>query len=194
MPNEGLIYFKDGELVAEHGQARVYKMNDQLFLEIGQGHTLWALETELEDYMNQLQDYPRGNCLEIGLGLGVASRYLLTFPKVKHLTTVEINPDVVAVHKKIKDSDRGHKLDYNPKKHRILNADGLEYAYQTNQRYDFIFIDCYDRIDEDSLPLIADMTNACARILTRKGRMMGWVDKYTPEPYYSTFVKIFDQH
>lgn len=194
MPEDGLIYFRDGKLLVEHGLARVYKMNNELFLEIGQGHTLWARESELEDYMNQLQDFPRGNCLEIGLGLGVVSRYLLTFPKVKHLTTVEINPDVIEVHKKIDEEERGYKLDYNPSQHRILNADGISYAYQTNQRYDFIFIDCYDRIDEDTLPLIADMTNACSRILTRTGRMMGWVDKHTPEPYYSVFVNIFNQY
>jgi len=194
MLEEGLIYFRDGKLIAEYGQSRVYRMDDELFLEIGQGHTLWAREAELEDYMNQLQDFPRGNCLEVGLGLGVVSRYLLTFPKVKHLTTVEINSDVIEVHKKIDEAHRKYKLDYKPERHRILNVDGISYAYQTNQRYDFIFIDCYDRIDEDTLPIIADMTNACSRILTRTGRMMGWVDKHTPEPYYSVFVNIFNQY
>lgn len=193
MDNKSVLYFRDGDLVAEHGNAKVYKMNNELFLEIGPGHTLWASESEIHDYMQQLQDYPKGNCLEIGLGLGVVSRYLLTFPLVKHLTTVEINPDVIAVHSKIKDEDRNVDIEYNSSKHLILNSGGIEYAYQTKKMYDFIFIDCYDRIDEDTIPVIADMATACGRLLTRNGKMMGWLDKYTPEPFYSMFQKIFDQ-
>jgi spermidine synthase len=194
MNNKGLIYFKDGQIISEYGNAKVYKMNNELFLEIGPGHTLWASESELQEYMHQLEDFPRGRCLEIGLGLGVVSRYLLTFPAVSHLTTVELNSEVIAVHNKIKESDRGLDLGYSPEKHRILNANGIEYAYRTKQKYDFIFIDCYDRIDDDTLPLIADMTTACSRLLNRNGRMMGWLDVHTPEPFYSIFQKIFDQY
>jgi len=187
---DGLIYFVDGELVAEHGEAHVYKMNEELFLEIGPGHTLWALESELKDYIVQLDDLPKGRYLEIGLGLGVVSRYLLTFLQVEHLTTVEVNPDVVAVHAKIKEEDRMPELGYDPERHRILNADGILYAYQTKQRYDFIFIDCYDHIDEETLPLIADMYAACSRILKPGGKITAWLDKYTPEPYYTAFERI----
>jgi len=194
MADKGLIYFEDGELVAEYGEAKVYKMNNELFLEIGPGHTLWALESELQDYVDQLIDYPRGQCLEIGLGLGIVSRYLLTFPKVTNLTTLEINSDVVGVHKKIDESDRGLSLAYDSERHKILNADGLAYAYQTKKRYDFIFIDCYDRIDEETLPLIADMIQACSRLLNRNGRMLGWLDKHTPEPYFSIFQQLFEQY
>jgi spermidine synthase len=190
MTDQGLIYFKDGKVVAESGEAKVYKMSGQLFLEIGPGHTLWALETELQDYMAQLEDRPRGRCLEIGLGLGVVSRYLLTFPRVEHLTTIEINQDVINVHKLIKNKDRGVSLDYNPDKHRVLCAEGISYAYQTKQRYDFIFIDCYDRIDEETLPVIADMYAACSRIVKPGGEIMSWLDKHTPEPYYEAFERI----
>jgi spermidine synthase len=194
MADEGIIYFQDGELVAEHGKAKVYKMNGELFLEIGPGHTLWAMESELGDYIDQLQDLPKGNVLEIGLGLGVISRYMLTFPKVEHVTTIEIESDVIEVHKKIPEEIRGAKMDYNPKRHRILNADGLSYAYQTRKRYDFIFIDCYDRIDEETLPMIADMTAACSRLLPPKGIMMGWLDKSSPVEHFDIFQKIFDQY
>lgn len=191
MEKDSLIYFQSGKLVASSGNARVYKMEGKLYLEIGKGHTLWTLEDEMPDYIDQLKDYPRGNVLEIGLGLGVVSRYLLSFPKVNNLTTIEINADVIAVHEKIKESDRHYKFDYNPNRHLILNADGLAYAYQTNKKYDFIFIDCYDRIDEETLPIISDMVTACSRILKKDGRMMGWLDKYTSEPYYSTFINLF---
>lgn len=191
MENLGLIYFKDGEVVAGSGEVKVYKMNDELFLEIGPGHTLWALESEFKDYVEQLEDFPRGRCLEVGLGLGVASRYILSFPKVKHLTTVEKNSDVIKAHEKILESDRKYQLNYDPDKHRILHTDGLEYAYVTKQRYDFIFIDCYDRIDEETLPFIADLVQACSRILKPGGKIIGWLDKYTPETYERKFKKLF---
>ena len=194
MHNEdSLVYFEDGKVIAKSGKAKIYKTSYDLFLEIGPGHNLWALESEYEDYLWQLQDFPRGHCLEIGLGLGVASRYILTFPRVEHLTTVEINEDVINVHKKIKDVNRKYCLDYNSEKHRILKANGIEYAYQTKQRYDFIFIDCYDRIDEDTLPFIADMVMACSKILKPNGKMVGWLDKHTPETFVGIFHRLFEQ-
>ena len=52
----GLIYFRDGKVIAASGEARIYSMNKELFLEIGTGHSLWALESELPDYVWQLQD------------------------------------------------------------------------------------------------------------------------------------------
>lgn len=182
--SEGLVYFRDGELLAESGEARIYKMNGELFLEKGPGHNLWALESELQDYMEQLSDWPRGDCLEIGLGLGVASRYLLSFPRVKSLTTVEIDKDVVKVQKAanpIKDD-----------RHTIINADGLYYAYLTKKEFDFIFLDFYAHIDEDTLPAIADMAVACKRILKEDGKMMGWLDKHTPGDFASVFFDIFN--
>jgi len=194
MKDKGLIYFQDGVVVAEQGQAKVYKMNGELFLEIGPGHTLCAAESELPEYMNQIADFPKGNCLEIGLGLGTVSRYLLTFPSVQHLTTVENNSDVIKVHSMVKEEDRSINISYSPEKHKILHADGIEYAYQTRKKYDFIFMDCYNSIDDETLPLIADMAIACSRILTRGGKMIGWVDKYTHGDYYSIFQKIFDQY
>jgi spermidine synthase len=181
---DGLIYFRDGELVAESGDARIYKMNDKLFLEKGKGHTLWALEDELADYILQLESWPKGNCLEIGLGLGVASKYILSFPKVKSLTTIEIDEDVIAVQKLADpiDDDR----------HLILNAHGLYYAYETKRLYDFIFLDFYDVIDEETLPIIADMAVACERILKRGGRIIGWLDKHTPGDHAAIFMSLFE--
>lgn len=194
MGTNSLVYFEDGVVVAESGEAKVYKMLDDLFLEIGPGHNLWALESEFKDYVWQLKDYPRGRCLEIGLGLGVASRYMLTFPKVERLTTIEINKDIINVHKKIKNADRKFCLDYTSEKHRILKANGIEYAYQTRQRYDFIFVDCYNGIDEDTLPFIADMAIACSKTLKPDGKMIGWLDKYTPEEFVGIFHQIFEQN
>jgi len=189
---KGLIYFEAGDLIAESGEARVYKHNNDLFLEIGPGHNLWALESELSDYIWQLGDRPRGSCLEIGLGLGVASKYILSLPRIRSLTTVEINKDVVVVHEKLKPED--YSFDFNlfpEKRHTILNADGLIYMYETKQKFDFVFIDCYSIIDEDTLPMIADMAIAAKRVLNDDGEIMGWFDKATPEEFVKMFYKLF---
>jgi len=189
----GLIYFQDGELVAESGEARVYLMNGELFLEIGPGHTLWALQSELTDYIEQLKDYPNGDVLEIGLGLGVASRYILTFNKVASLTTVELNDDVIEVHNQIRDhlyTPEDEKV-IDGKQHVVLNVDGLEYLFTTKYSYDFIFLDFYDRIDEDTLPLIKDMVNGCRRVLRPGGMAIGWLDPYTPDEFAKEFENIF---
>ena len=180
---EGLIYFQDGDLVAESGAVRVYNMNGKLFLEKGVGHTLWTFEDELEDYVHQLEDWPRGDCLEIGLGLGIASRYLLTFPRVKSLTTVEIDEDVIRA------QEMANPID-DPR-HLILNANGLYYAYETKQMFDFIFLDFYDVIDADTLPVIADMVAACNRVLKSDGKMIGWLDKHTDGDNAAVFMSLF---
>jgi len=182
--DSGLIYFQDGKLVAQNGEVKVYEMNEELFLEKGSGHNLWALESELEEYILQLGSWPKGNCLEIGLGLGVASKYLLTFPKVKSLTTIELDEDVVIVQKQV------NPIEDN--RHLILNANGLYYTYQTKKTFDFIFLDFYSHIDEDTLPQIADMVEACRRVLKRKGKIIGWLDRYTPEKYAKIFMSIFE--
>jgi len=165
-------------------------MNDELFLEIGSGHNLWALESELADYVEQLQDRPRGHCLEIGLGLGVASKYILSFPKVDSLTTVEINKDVIAVQQQanpVVDKWGYYSTDH----HVVLNCDGLEFMYVTKNTYDFIFIDCYSEISEDTLPIIQDMVQAGKNILKPGGTIMGWFDPYTPDDFVDRFYNLF---
>jgi len=193
--NKGLIYFEDGEVVAESGNAKVYLMNKELFLEIGPGHTLWALQSEIEDYIEQLGDLPRGDVLEIGLGLGVASRYLLTFNKVKSLTTIEVNEDVVAVHNLIHDflyKEEDLEIIKN-KEHVVLNTDGLSYLYSTRFQYDFIFLDFYDRIDEETIPVIKDMVRGCRQVLKPDGKIVGWLDPHTPEEFEEEFRVIFSK-
>lgn len=180
---EDLIYFRDGKIVAKSGEVRVYRMNGKLFLEKGPGHNLWALEEELTDYIEQLASWPKGDCLEVGLGLGVASKYILTFPRVKSLTTVEVDEDVIKTY---------NSLNLKNHRHTILNAHGLYYAYQTKRMFDFIFLDFYDVIDEDTLPQIADMVAACQRILKRRGKIVGWLDKHTPGDHALAFMSLFE--
>lgn len=189
------IYYEDGELVASSGEVRVYNMDDQFFLEIGLGHTLWTLESELFDYIEQLEDTPFGDVLEIGLGMGVTSRYLLSCKKVKTLTTIEINKDVIKVYNKIKEFLDDKLKDIvnitSDKKHRIINNDGSRYITHTQRKYDFIFIDNYTIIDEETLPEIEELVKVAAKILNSGGIISGWYDKYTLERFTARFNDIF---
>ncbi len=183
-----MIYFEDGELIIESKDVRVYNYKDELFLEIGKGHTLWTLESELDEYVKQLKDNPFGDVLEVGLGLGVASRFMLSLSPVKTLTTVELNYNVINVHKEVSKIRKSAN-----KKHTIINDSGLHYICTTENEYDFIFLDFYDRIDEDTLPSIHDMVNNCKRILRPNGRIMAWFDPYTPEEFVGPFYALFEK-
>jgi len=190
------IYFEDGEIVANHGQATAYHMDDCLILEIGPGHNLWALENEVSTYLNQLKDYPKGDCLEVGLGLGIASRCILSYALVEHLTTVEINKDVIGLHEKLIPILDGSKysnkwLPYNSNRHTIVNENGLTYLCTTKEKYDFIFLDFWQQIDDQTLPYIADMVYYAKKTLTDDGILMGWLDPYTESTYRKEFINLF---
>lgn len=193
MTKDSGLYFIEGKIIAESGSARVYEYNNDLFLEVGDSHHLWALGSEIIDYADQLKDKPKGNVLEIGLGLGVASRYILSLHNVRALTTIEKNKDVIDVYEVLKERDTQFQEMFGHKKHLILNTDGLSYVYNTNRKFDFIFMDFYDVIDEETLPEIADMVLGCRRVLANNGKIMGWFDPYTPDEFVETFYSLFEE-
>ena len=178
-----MIYFIDGDLISEHGEVRVYLYDGLLHLEIGPGHNLWMVESEIKELTEQIGDSPHGKCLEIGLGLGVASKYILSFPEVESLTTVEINSDVIAVHEMINEM-------YDPR-HEIVHAGGLDFIVLTGERYDFIFFDHYSIIDEDTLEILDVYAKAAKKILNKNGTLLAWFDPYTPEQDAKSFFDIF---
>jgi len=49
------IYFTHGDLIAESGNMRIYDFNGLLHLEEGPGHTLWAIEDEIDEYKAQFE-------------------------------------------------------------------------------------------------------------------------------------------
>jgi len=178
-----LIYFIDGEIVAQCGEAKVYLYNGLLHLEIGPGHNLWMVENEIEELSQQIGDFPHGKCLEIGLGLGVASKYILSFPEVESLTTVEINPDVIIVQEMITTLD-------DPR-HKVVNMNGLDFILQTEEKYDFIFFDHYSIIDEETLEMLSTYADVASKILNTDGTLLAWFDTYTVEQDANLFFDIF---
>lgn len=168
----GTLYFRDGRLIAEYGDARVYDMDGFRYLEVGKNgaHSLWTHEAEKRWYIdNGLASRSRGHCLEFGLGLGFASEIILSNPAVKHLITVEINLDVIAVQDVV-----------NPildDRHIIINASAEEYLENTNVTFDFIFIDTYLTTDDETLLwLEEDIVPKAKSLLNPGGDIMAWSD------------------
>ena len=189
------IYFIDGHVIAESGDVRVYQDNYDTYLELGPRHNLWALASEQVDYKEQINNKPKGKCLEVGLGLGVASNYILSCKKVKNLTTIEKNGDVIKVYNKIECLiEENINFFAARKEHKIINDDGLSYvkkARKQNVLYDYIFLDFYSLLDEETLPIIEEMVYECKKILRYGGRVDGWWDKYSPDKFTIWFNEIF---
>lgn len=178
-----MIYFEDGEVIAESGRIKVYRMGNDLFLEKGPGHNLWIDTLENEDLNRQIGDFPRGNCLELGLGLGMASRHILSRPNVDLLTTVEIDPDVIEVHVQLNGVNN---------KHIIVNMDAIKYLEMAKDKFDFIFMDHYSIIDEDTLDDIEYSYNLAKKLLTENGKVIAWFDSYTPVEFADKFFEIIE--
>ncbi len=176
------IYFVDGKVIAESGDVKVYEMYGEYYLEIGPGHTMWADSGEIVEYADQIADKAKGDCLEIGLGLGVASNYIIDRPKVKSLTSVEKNIDVINVYK---------ELNAMPNDHTIVHQSGVDYMINTESKFDFIFLDFYSLIDEDTLNDIRIYIQLAERILNKGGEIIGWWDIYTPDDLADEFFKLF---
>lgn len=177
-----MLYFEDGKIIAQSGEVKIYDFMNKWFLEIGPGHNLWAISDEIEDYKNQIGGFPRGDCLEIGLGLGIVSKYILEHD-VKSLTTIEINEDVINVQEKV-----------NPIKnenHKVIIGDGLDYLLETSNTYDFIFIDNYSLIDEDIMYDLKLYAVAAKQKLNKGGIIKAWWDVYTPKEFEEEFNKLF---
>ena len=77
------------------------------------------------------------------------------------------------------------------KQHTIINTDGLQYINNTQLKYDFIFIDCYSLINEETLLEIEELVGAGKKILNSNGIISGWFDKFTPVEYIGKFNEIF---
>jgi hypothetical protein len=180
------LYFRDGKIIAESGLVRVYEMDGDLFLEKGPSHFLWARASELKEYEAQIANYPKGDCLEIGLGLGISAEYILFSPNVKSLTTIEKDKDVIEVFFKLNPYGFANKGRYLAN-HSIVQGDGVDFLIGAKQTFDFIFLDFYSLIDEDTLPMIKLVAKLAHKKLNPYGNVVGWFDPSTPQEFIDDF-------
>ena len=180
--NKESTYFRNGKLIAKSGDVRVYTMDNELFLEDGRMN-LVSSDSKKGDYIWQISGKPKGNCLVIGLGLGTIVSYILSLNKVSSLTIIEENKDIISV---------VNKLNKFEGLFEIICIDYLSYLYKNNTKYDFIFIDCYTKIDETTLPYIADIVVASKLNLKSGGVLLGWFDIRTSERFVDSFYNLFN--
>lgn len=176
---ENLIYFTDGRLVAESGNIKAYSMDGQIFIERGPGHTLLCSDLDKEQYIWQINDRPFGNCLVVGVGTGFVPKYISTLRNVKHVTVVEEDQNLITVQNKVNT--------FNNYKIKLIKTEILPYLYKTSSKFDYIFMDCYNAVNEDTLPVIADLINGARRLLSDKGVITGWLDRDTEEVFVKPF-------
>jgi len=160
---------KNGKLKFQRRDVRIYNVDRQEYLFIGQ--VLYASTTERDWYAKNVYPHAKGRCLEIGLGLGVASKAILANPNVERLLTVEQNEDVIAAF--------GRPLS----RHIILSADintWVNDVPKNFQLYDFIFVDHYV-YDEDLFPSLAILAEKLGLLLKPGGKMVFWIDEHAPE-------------
>lgn len=182
--NKESVYSRNGKLISKAGDVRIYNMNDELFLEDGRMNLI-SSDCDKNDYIWQINDKPFGNCLVVGLGLSTATKYILSVPKVTGVTVIEENSDIITA---VNEINRITELV------EVINEDYITYLYSCNEVYDFIFVDCYNKVDEKTIPYIADVTKACKTSLAPKGVLLGWLDMNTSERFIESFYSLFDLH
>jgi spermidine synthase len=143
--NRGLIESKE----SLYNNIYVYKQGSYVTMTFGHNRTLYteSVYNTLDDrelpvaytrYMTASLMYPKkiGSVLEIGFGGGRTAWYLHRFFPTVPITSVELDPAVVALAKKhfgIKDEPGFH----------LATSDGRMYLASSKTRYDIILIDAY---------------------------------------------------
>jgi hypothetical protein len=160
---------ENGELEFHEEDVRIYQMDGEQYLFVGQ--VLYACTAERDWYGHNVFPHAKGRCLEIGLGLGVASKVILANPRVTHLLTIEKDENVITAF--------GKPLH----KHNILHADVPRWASNLiamGPRYDLIFVDHYT-FEEEELGELEELATKLRQVLADDGRMIFWIDENAPD-------------
>ncbi len=160
----------NAELEYAREDVRIYRMDGEQYLFIGQ--IMYASTTERSWYIRNVMQHAKGRCLEVGLGLGVASKVILAKPEVNYLLTVELNESVIG--------GFGKPLP----RHNILCADinmWVDNFLLPTPMYDLIFVDHYTLDDEDEIYALEDLAFKLEPLVKEGGRMIFWLDENAPE-------------
>ena len=66
-------------------------------------------------------------------------------------------------------------------------------AEKINKKFDFIFLDFYSVIDEETLPEIVEYSKMSLKLRKSKDSVvMGWWDIHTPDEFKMSFMKFMD--
>lgn len=160
---------RNSHLEYQNDNVRIYDMEGHKFLFVGQ--MMYASTRERGWYIRNVMPHAKGKCLEIGLGLGVASKCILAKSNVSHLLTIENNEGVIEAF--------GRPL----RNHNILYMDvnsWLEGLVSFEPFYDFIFVDHYT-FDEEDMEYLPKLAEKLRPLLKPDGNMVFWIDENADE-------------
>lgn len=186
-------YFKDGDELGKWGNIVAYDLVDDLTIQKINNQESISFLSDYGVYRRQIFcEQMAGYGLEIGLGLGLASRAILNCNNVVNLTTVEKDINIINAHSDLSELiNKRLNLDYKHTKHSIVNCEGLEYIYSFGLKYDFVFLNFYKIVDENTLPEIEDMIRAAKTICD--GPVFGWFDQYASSEDILEYFKLYNK-
>ena len=128
--------------------------------------------------------------LLIGLGAGVSSGIIGTYPGVEQVTVVELNDEVPGGTEQFKQWN--HDVIHNPKVKIIIN-DGANYVKATRKKYDFISSDpIHPFIAGNGTLYSADHWEICRERLNEGGVIAQWIPLYQLSPTdWATIIHTF---
>lgn len=159
---------------------RIYSGEMEKFLFIGD--IMYASTSERGWYIRYLYPHAKGKCLEIGLGLGVASKVMLATHQVDHLLTIEKNERVIKAF--------GKPLHC----HSILQTDANEWASKLvvlDPVYDLIFVDHYSNTDEETYPEVKSLVDNLKPLVKKNGKLIVWIDSYAQKQDQEAFADLW---
>ena len=173
-------WHRNGLLEYEQGEVKIFSMSGHNYLFIDQ--ILYASTSERAWYIRNVFPHARGKCLEIGLGLGAASRVILANTDVTTLLTIESNSDVISAF--------GAPLRH----HMILNKDVNEWVDSlvwAGPVYDLIFVDHFAEMDDEFYPEIKGLVDKLKLNLKPNGKLVVWVDENAAEEDKEAYRKLW---
>lgn len=118
------------EQIIEPGHYKRLIIDDEVVM----SNTKMEIETHLEAI-----NKAKGNILVAGLGLGMYLTAIKDKPEVKSITVIEYSKDIIELTGKY----------YNDDKIKIINDD--IFKYETDEKFDLIWLDIWTYFDEDNL-------------------------------------------
>jgi spermidine synthase len=173
-------WHENGLLEFEQGDVKIFSMDGNSYLFVDQ--ILYASTTERPWYIRNVYPYARGKCLEIGLGLGAASKVILANPAVISLLTVEADFDVLTA---FGDTFRHHLL-----LHKDVN-EWIETAAHAGPIYDFIFVDHFAEMDDEFYPELKELVDKLKLNLKQDGKLVVWIDENAAEEDKEAYRKLW---
>ena len=154
------------EQIIEPGHYKRLIIDDEVVM----SNTKMEIETHLEAI-----NKAKGNILVAGLGLGMYLTAIKDKPEVKSITVIEYSKDIIELTGKY----------YNDDKIKIINDD--IFKYETDEKFDLIWLDIWTYFDEDNLKEMELLRNKFSK---NSNEILCWSEDILLERKIRNFVNM----